>query len=143
MSILIAVGVRVGRCLGSQPRPKVSMMTMRPPQQVHGRGSMRGWSGAVVSGEAGGSELTGRASSLRARAMFAARWPLASKPVMADAMEALRQDVHQEAADELVRCERHGFVAGRPLAAVVLPAEGDAAIIQGDEAGFEIATRWV
>jgi hypothetical protein len=29
-----------------QPRAKVSMMNMRPPQQGHGRGSMRGSSAA-------------------------------------------------------------------------------------------------
>src|SRR5918994_4381565 len=32
---------------------------------------------------------------------------LGEQPVMADAMEALRQDVAEEAADELVRCEGH------------------------------------
>jgi hypothetical protein len=39
VSILIAAGTGVGRCLGSQPRAKVSMMIMRPPQHGHGRGS--------------------------------------------------------------------------------------------------------
>ena len=33
VSILIAAGAGVGRCFGSQPRAKVSMMIMRPPQQ--------------------------------------------------------------------------------------------------------------
>jgi hypothetical protein len=51
------------------------MMNMRPPQQGHGRGSMRAWSAAgvsVVSGGSvsGGSGLTGTA----------ARVPLASRP---------------------------------------------------------------
>jgi hypothetical protein len=40
VSILIAAGAGVGRCFGSLPRAKVSMMNMRPPQQGHGRGSM-------------------------------------------------------------------------------------------------------
>jgi hypothetical protein len=40
VSILIAAG-GVGRCLGSQPRAKVSMMIVRPPQHGHGRGSTR------------------------------------------------------------------------------------------------------
>ena len=48
VSILIAAEAGVGRCLGLQPRAKVSMMIMRPPQQGHGRGSTRGSSTAVV-----------------------------------------------------------------------------------------------
>src|ERR1700688_4310410 len=39
VSILIAADAGVGWCFGWQPRAKVSMMNMRPPQQVHGRGS--------------------------------------------------------------------------------------------------------
>ena len=41
VSILIAVAADVGRCFGSQPRAKVSMMIMRPPQHGHGVGKMR------------------------------------------------------------------------------------------------------
>jgi hypothetical protein len=61
---------------------------MRAPQQVHGRGSMRGWSAAGVFGVSGCSERTGTASNSRARAMLA----------MTDAVEAAGQHVHQEAA---------------------------------------------
>jgi hypothetical protein len=35
VSILIAAGAGVGRCFGSQPRAKVSMMIMRPPRGRH------------------------------------------------------------------------------------------------------------
>ena len=49
VSILIASGAGVGRWLGSQPRVKLSMMIIRPPQQGHGRGSMRGWSASGVA----------------------------------------------------------------------------------------------
>jgi hypothetical protein len=42
VSILIAADAGVGRCFGSQPRVKVSMINMRPSQQGHARGSMRG-----------------------------------------------------------------------------------------------------
>ena len=42
VSILIAAGAGVGRCFGSLPRAKVSMMGMRPPQQGHGRVNMQG-----------------------------------------------------------------------------------------------------
>src|SRR6202162_703866 len=52
---------------------------------------------------------------------------------MADAMEARGQHVHQEAPDELVRRERHGFPAARTFDAIVLPAERHATVIGGDE----------
>jgi hypothetical protein len=41
------------------------------------------------------------------------------QPVVADAMEALRQHVHQEAADELVRRQRHGFPAAGTFDAII------------------------
>jgi hypothetical protein len=67
VSILITADAGVGRCFGWQPRAKVSMMNMRPPQQVHGRGSMRSWSGAGVSGVLDWSEQFGTASNWRYR----------------------------------------------------------------------------
>src|SRR6202049_3855487 len=48
---------------------------------------------------------------------------------MADAVEATWQDMEQEAADELVRCERHHALPLRTIAAVVLVAEGDAGLV--------------
>jgi hypothetical protein len=51
VSILIATGAGVGRCCGSQPRAKVSLIIMRPPQEGHGRGSTRGSSSADVSAD--------------------------------------------------------------------------------------------
>src|SRR6266498_3826189 len=51
VSILIAAGAGVGRCFGSQPRAKVSMMIMRPPQHGHGRDSTRGSSTGAASGD--------------------------------------------------------------------------------------------
>ena len=54
--------------------------------------------------------------------------------VVADAMEALGQDVDQEAADELVGGQRHRLVSARPVDAVVLVSEGDAALVGLDEA---------
>src|SRR5580692_12663767 len=53
---------------------------------------------------------------------------------MADAMEALRKDVHKEAADELAGVERHGGVAAGTLDAVVLDLERDACGVCLDEA---------
>jgi len=40
VSILIIAGAGAGPCFGSQPRAKVSMTIMRPPQQGHGRGNL-------------------------------------------------------------------------------------------------------
>ena len=53
--------------------------------------------------------------------------------IVPDAMEALGQDVDQEAADELICCQRHGCVSIRPLDTIVLVPEGDAVRIGGDE----------
>jgi hypothetical protein len=41
VSILIGAGADVGRGFGSQPRAKVSMMIIRPPQHGHGVGKIR------------------------------------------------------------------------------------------------------
>ena len=62
------------RCCGGR------MIIMRPPQQGHGRGNMRGSSDAAASGVSGCSERAGTASNWRAWAMLAIRLPLASSP---------------------------------------------------------------
>jgi hypothetical protein len=62
--MLIAIIGLVGRCLGIEPRAKVSMMIMRPPQCGQGSGSL---SSVASAGWAWG---VGTASSSRARAMF-------------------------------------------------------------------------
>src|SRR6202521_2196305 len=53
--------------------------------------------------------------------------------VMADAVEAMWQDMEQEAADELVRCERHHALPLRTIAAVVFVAEGDAGLVERNQ----------
>ena len=53
---------------------------------------------------------------------------------MADAVKSLRQDVEQEAPDELVSGERHRAIACLPVAAVILVAEGDTALVEGKQA---------
>src|SRR5271166_1547004 len=53
---------------------------------------------------------------------------------MADAVEPLRQHMQQEAADELMRGEGHDLVPLRPLDAVVLVFERDAAGAGRDQA---------
>src|SRR5262245_22979180 len=54
--------------------------------------------------------------------------------VVPDAVEALGQDVHEEAANELARLQRHGFVPVRAFEAVVLVFERDAVRVGGDQA---------
>jgi hypothetical protein len=56
------------------------MMIKRPPQQGHGRGSARGSSVVVASAVSGSFGREGTASNLRARAILAARLPLANSP---------------------------------------------------------------
>ena len=50
---------------------------------------------------------------------------IAEEPVVADAMLAFWEHMHQEPADELSRFQRHGGVAARTFDAVILDAEGD------------------
>ena len=47
-------------------------------------------------------------------------------------MEPLGQDVEQEAPDELVGRERHRAIPRPPVAAVILEAEGHAALVETD-----------
>jgi len=54
--------------------------------------------------------------------------------VVTDAMQALGQHVDEEAADELEGGERHLLVSISALDAVILPLEGDAALVEGDQA---------
>src|ERR1051325_4553160 len=54
--------------------------------------------------------------------------------VVADALEAVGQHVDEEAADELVYCERHALVAIATLGPIVLSLEGDAVAVEGDQA---------
>jgi hypothetical protein len=59
---------------------------------------------------------------------------MSEQTVVADAMEAARQNMDQEAADELVGGERHDLPSLTTFGAVVLPLEGDAIVIERDEA---------
>ena len=52
---------------------------------------------------------------------------IGKQPVITNAMEAVRQSVQQEAADELVGCELHDF--GRVVVAVILPGEPDIIVV--------------
>ena len=50
--------------------------------------------------------------------------------VVADAMEAGREDVEQEAAHELAHVEAHDLAAVTAVRAIVLPAEADMALVE-------------
>jgi len=52
---------------------------------------------------------------------------------MADAMKPLWQNVEQEASDKLVGTESHCAVPSLPVAAVILVAEGHAALVERSE----------
>src|SRR5215470_7731295 len=54
--------------------------------------------------------------------------------VVTDAVEAKWQHMHQEATDELVGIERHHPVPLPTFEAIILPLEGDAFVIECDQA---------
>jgi hypothetical protein len=54
--------------------------------------------------------------------------------VMPDAVEAVRQNMQQKAAHELVGIERHHLLALRAAAAVILVAECHPGLVEGDQA---------
>ena len=58
---------------------------------------------------------------------------IGEEAIVADAVEAVRQGVHQEAADELVGAERHELRLA--VVAIILPAEGDVGAGQADQSG--------
>jgi hypothetical protein len=69
------------------------------------------------------------------------------RPHMANAVEAVGQDVHQKAADEFVYWQRHGLdpcAAGR-LAAGAISFQRKVTLWSSEAMRrlFEIATRWV
>ena len=53
---------------------------------------------------------------------------------MPDAVEAARQDVDQEAADELVGRQRHDLLAFSTIAAIILVPECHSGLVEADEA---------
>ncbi len=117
----------VGRCRGVAPRSKISMMIMRPPQ--HGQVGLLGSTAAAVGLAfrfCNGEQLAGAGDVVGARAA-------GEQAVVADAVEACGQDVDQEAADELVGGERHDLLAIAAIGAIVLPPEGDAGVVAGDQ----------
>ena len=58
---------------------------------------------------------------------------LGEQAVMTDTVEALGQDVDEEAADELVCCERHHLVAIGAFDPIVLVLEADSIFVERDQ----------
>ena len=58
---------------------------------------------------------------------------LGEQAVVADAVEALGQDVDEEAADELFCCEPHHFVAIGAFEPIVLVFEADTVVVERDQ----------
>src|ERR1700722_7397779 len=58
---------------------------------------------------------------------------IGEQAIVSDAVEAVRQNVDEEAADELVGGERHRLVAGAAVGTIILVPEGDAVLVEGDE----------
>ena len=59
---------------------------------------------------------------------------VSQEPIVANAMKAFRQNVHQKAADELVRGEGHELVSLGTLDPVVFVFERDGHPVRGDQA---------
>src|SRR6185437_5926172 len=85
-----------------------------------------GGSGGLVFMFCNGEQLTRACDVVGARAF-------GEQAVVADAVQALEQHVDEEAADELVGGERHLLVAISAFDAVVLPLEGDTALVEADQ----------
>src|SRR5271167_4663473 len=58
---------------------------------------------------------------------------LGEQTVVADAVQALGQDVDEEAADELVYCERHRLVAIGAFEPIVLVFEADSVFVEREQ----------
>jgi hypothetical protein len=86
-----------------------------------------GGSGRLAFRFCNGEQLTRTCDVVGARAF-------GEQAVVADAVEAFWQHVDQESADELAGSECHDLLAAATLGAIVLPSEGDALLIEGDQA---------
>ena len=65
---------------------------------------------------------------------FPAAMAVGEEAVMPDALEAVGQHMEQKAANEPIRCERHGLDLG--CIAIISPREGDAAVGKSQQAAI-------
>ena len=117
------------------------MMIMRPPQQGHGCERVRLVAIIAIGSLALGLLAYGEQFA-GARDVVGAGG-LGEQAVVADAVEAVGQDVDQEAADELVGGERHHLVAVAAFEPVVLPLKVTPLSSKAISRLLEMATRWV
>ena len=113
---------------------KVSTMTIRPSPQA-GQAWASGRPSTASFGPGSGSAATGRASigrqQVAAQFQLLPAHPVGQEAVVPDPHEPRRQDVQEEPADELGRLQGHRLLP--PAVGVVLPAERDLAVLQGDQ----------
>ena len=68
---------------------------------------------------------------------------IGKQSVVADAVEAVRQDVDEKRRDELVRAERHDFVSRAAIGAITLYLKVTPLWLEAISRRLEMATRWV
>src|SRR5262245_60567815 len=92
---------------------------------------MRGgrWLGAIGVGIGGLGLRRRHAEQLARRGDVVGTGATGEQAVVANAVETARQNMDEEAADELVDGERHHLVSIVTFAAVILPLEGDAVVV--------------
>ena len=131
VSILIRVGD--GDCAGRAPSNVSMMITDRSNKGTGGRSEV--FRSRCRPRRARSRAGAGRGEQL-ANALDAVRSNRAGEEaVMADAVEAARQDVQEKAGDELGGVERHGLEPVAAFDPVVFPFEGDAPVVERDEPG--------
>src|SRR5436309_3200270 len=86
-----------------------------------------GGCGRLAVRSCNGEQLTGACDVVGASAF-------GKQAVVADAVQPFWQHVDEEAADELEGGERHLLVSIAAFDAVILPFEGDAALVESDQA---------
>jgi len=67
--------------------------------------------------------------------------PVGEEAEVADADQAFRQNVDEEASQELIHRDRHDLLLA--AGCIVLPAEGDTVILEADQAMVGDGERWV
>ena len=142
-------------------RVSASVIAMtRSPSSAVRRSSASTRSTAVCSGEscqnARVSDSSASGASVTSREMAASERcqesrisgrtrEVASSPCSTNAVQArtASRDVDQESADELGSGECHDLLALTTFSAIVLPSEGDAVAVAGDQPAAGDGTRWV
>ena len=120
---------------GVSPRAKISIMIMRPPQHRQRGASAEASSSLLAS--PGSPRSSGCADQGAQPGDVGSAHGAGEQPIVADAVEAVGQDVKKKAPDELARRQGHGLDEGLAgslaSGAIVLPAEGDAVVVEADE----------